>query len=154
MEQSGDGIAMIMLVNSMPQLTLFAVWFGEVPEGVYDFPSMPLSAMCVFVFLGFMGTLIGMSYSHLYKLVSATSVVVLSNFNKVFSIVLGFFVFRKPLSAMQVFGLCLCIAGGMGYAVQLRKEKDAKKYAPVATDDDGDDGVELKNNESGGPNKT
>ena len=41
----------------------------------------------------------------------------------------------------------------MGYAVQLRKEKDAKKYAPVATDDD-DDGVELKNNESGGPNKT
>ena len=89
---------MIMLVNSMPQLTLFAVWFGEVPEGVYDFPSMPLSAMCVFVFLGFMGTLIGMSYSHLYKLVSPHPLWCFLNFNKVFSIVLGFFVFRKPLS--------------------------------------------------------
>ena len=65
----------------------------------------------VFVFLGFMGTLIALSYMNLYKRVSATSVAVASNINKVCSIFIAWFVFRKSLSSMQIFGLVVSIVG-------------------------------------------
>ena len=61
--------------------------------------------------------------NNLYKLVSATSVVVAANMNKIAAIILAWFVFQKALSVTQLFGLCVCIAGAVSYAIQVKKDK-------------------------------
>ena len=45
--------------------------------------------------------------------------------NKVAAILLAFFVWGKPLSALQMFGLLVCIAGGIAYSVFLKQDKAA-----------------------------
>jgi len=47
--------------------------------------------------------------------------------NKVAAILLAFMVFKKPLSATQVLGLCMCMVGGIGYGVQSKWDKAAAK---------------------------
>ena len=36
---------------------------------------------------------------------------------------LAWFVFEKPLSVTQIFGLCVCITGGISYAIQIKRDK-------------------------------
>ena len=45
--------------------------------------------------------------------------------NKVAAILLAFFVWGKPLSALQIFGLLVCITGGIAYSVFLKQDKAA-----------------------------
>jgi GDP-mannose transporter len=132
MDQTGSGIALIQLLISLPVFTFYAAFFGELPQGLWAAFELRGTVLYVFLFLGLMGTLISMSYNNLYKLVSATSVVVAANMNKVAAILLAFFVFGKPLSALQVFGLMVCIAGGIGYSVILQQDKQAAKVAKAA----------------------
>ena len=47
--------------------------------------------------------------------------------NKVAAILLAFFVWGKPLSALQIFGLLVCITGGIAYSVFLKQDKAAAK---------------------------
>ena len=65
--------------------------------------------------------------NNLYKLVSATSVVVAANMNKVVAILVAFLVFHKSLSATQMMGLCMCMTGGIAYGLLAKWEKDAAK---------------------------
>ena len=83
--------------------------------------------MVVFIFLGFMGTLIALSYMNLYKRVSATTVTVASNVNKVISIFVAWLVFRKILSVLQIVGLTISISGGLYYAIETGKAKQLTK---------------------------
>lgn len=66
-----------------------------------------------------------MSDNNLYKMVSATTVVVASNMNKVVAILLAWYVFEKKLSSVQMFGLCICMTGGLLYSIQVKKDKAA-----------------------------
>jgi drug/metabolite transporter (DMT)-like permease len=129
MDQTGTGVSMIQLLISLPVFTLYAIFFGEIPGGLYKAFELRGTVLYVFLFLGLMGTLISMSYNNLYKLVSATSVVVAANMNKVAAILLAWYVFGKPLSAMQIFGLLVCICGGVSYSVILKQDKAAAKLA-------------------------
>ena len=131
-ETQGSGIALIQLLISLPVFLCYATVFGELPTGLWKAFELRGSVLYVFLFLGLMGTLISMSYNNLYKLVSATSVVVAANMNKVAAILLAWFVFGKPLSAMQVFGLMVCIGGGISYSVILQQDKQkAKQLAKI-----------------------
>ena len=133
MDQTGSGVSMIQLLISLPVFTLYAAFFGELPGGLYKAFELRGTVLYVFLFLGLMGTLISMSYNNLYKLVSATSIVVAANMNKVAAILLAWFVFGKPLSAMQVFGLLICIGGGIAYSVILQQDKAAAKTQAATT---------------------
>lgn len=149
MDQTGSGVSMIQLLISLPVFTIYAGLFGELPDGLYKAFELRGTVLYVFLFLGLMGTLISMSYNNLYKLVSATSIVVAANMNKVAAILLAYLVFGKPLSALQVFGLLICIVGGIGYSVTLQQDKAAAKlaeasYATVDQKDD-DHGLEMQN---------
>ena len=62
---------------------------------------------------------------------SATSVVVAANMNKVAAIVLAWFVFNKPLSIAQIFGVLICIAGGISYAIEVKKAKAMAKQQAI-----------------------
>ena len=196
MEQTGSGIALVTTLLTLPMFLGYAVYFGEIPQGIYDLGGLSAPVIAVFLFLGLMGTLISMSceffvllktscfgffwifgrhlslfrllsFSHsfypptppqkkkqhvfsadnnLYKLVSATSVVVAANMNKVAAILLAFVVFKKALSSTQMLGLCMCMAGGIAYGVQTKRDKAAAKaakatqselteYEKVATED-------------------
>ena len=90
MDQSGDGVALVQLLISIPTFTVYALFYGELPEGIWAVAKLPSKALGVFLFLGLMGTLISLSYGNLYKLVSATSVVVAANVNKIVAIILGY----------------------------------------------------------------
>ena len=72
---------------------------------------------------------------NLYKRVSATTVTVASNVNKVISIFVAWFVFRKILSGIQIIGLTISIGGGLYYAIETGKAKQlAKKPKAVEMD--------------------
>ena len=144
MEQTGDGVGLVTAIISLPVLLLYAVYFGELPDGIYQLFHLPYDVLTVFLFLGLMGTLIGLSYSNLYKLISATSVVVAANFNKVVSILLAYFIFRKPLSSLQLLGLAICIFGGTAYSMLLRMDKEESQKANAALQKDEEEGTVAK----------
>jgi drug/metabolite transporter (DMT)-like permease len=149
MDQTGSGVSMIQLLISLPVFTLYAGLFGELPDGLYKAFELRGTVLYVFLFLGLMGTLISMSYNNLYKLVSATSIVVAANMNKVAAILLAYFVFGKPLSALQVIGLLICIVGGISYSIVSQQDKAAAKlakasYSKVNQKDDDDNGLEMQ----------
>lgn len=122
MDQSGDGIALIEQTISLPFLLLYAAFFGELPEGVWAVSTLPNDVLAVFVWLGFMGTLIAISYANLYKRVSATSVTVASNMNKVIAVLIAWSMFNNILTAQQVFGLMVCMGGGIWYSFESKKK--------------------------------
>ena len=48
-----------------------------------------------------------------------------------------YLVFNKPLTAVQLFGLAVCIAGGLAYSVYLKQDKEAAKVAKAAAETGG-----------------
>eukprot|EP00944_MAST-04C_sp_MAST-4C-sp1_P013548 g13548.t1 len=132
-DQTSDGTALLQQIGSLPFILLYAIIFNELPKGITDVLDLKILPFIVFVFLGFMGTLIALSYMNLYKRVSATSVAVASNINKVCSIFIAWFVFRKSLSSIQIFGLVVSIAGGLYYSFATDKaKKQAKEQKKAA----------------------
>ena len=105
---------------------------NEIPDCFGAFFDLSTGSMILFIGLGFAGTLIAMSYSNLYKTVTATAVVIASNINKVVSILLAYFCFGKPLTASQIIGLAICIGGGIYYSIASRKAKTPSKNDKVA----------------------
>lgn len=103
-------------------------FFNELPHGIFAVFNLQTDVAVVFVWLGFMGTLIAISYSNLYKRVSATSVTVASNMNKVVAVLVAWFVFKNNvLTATQVFGLMVCMGGGLWYAFESKKKVEEVK---------------------------
>jgi len=66
MDQTGSGIALVTTLLTLPMFTLYAVHFGEIPQGIYDLGGLSTAVMVVFLFLGLMGTLISMSCEFLF----------------------------------------------------------------------------------------
>ena len=66
MNQTGSGIALVTTLLTLPMFTLYAVHFGEIPQGIYELRYLSGSVMAVFLFLGLMGTLISMSCEFLF----------------------------------------------------------------------------------------
>lgn len=139
-DQTSEGKSLQIQTGSLPFILMYAILFNELPNGLTGVFDMSVLPTMVFLFLGFMGTLIALSYMNLYTYVSATSVAVASNVNKVISIFLAWFVFRKILSVMQIFGLIISISGGLYYALETgklkRKEKDTAKVSNGKDDSD------------------
>lgn len=133
MDQTADGVAYIQQVLSLPLFLGLGATSGEFPDCVTSFVRLSVGPMILFIGLGLAGTLICMSYSNLYKTVTATSVVVASNINKVISILLAYFCFGKPLTMIQVGGLGLCIAGGMCYSFASSAAKNSVKVVEKET---------------------
>jgi drug/metabolite transporter (DMT)-like permease len=133
MEQTADGVAYIEQLLTLPLFLGLGTASGEFPDCVFSFARLSLAPMLLFIGLGLAGTLICMSYSNLYKTVTATSVVVASNINKVISILLAYLCFGKPLTLIQVGGLGICIAGGMCYSFA---SSAANKSAKVVVEEE------------------
>jgi len=126
-DQTSDGTALLQQIGSLPFILLYALFFGELPQGISKVFTLQMLPMIVFIFLGFMGTLIALSYMNLYKRVSATTVTVASNVNKVISIFVAWIVFRKILSVLQIVGLTISILGGLYYAIESGRAKELAK---------------------------
>lgn len=129
MDQTADGVAYIQQMISLPLFLGLGTISDEIPDCLPAFMNLPAGPMLLFIGLGFAGTLIAMSYSNLYKTVTATSVVIASNINKVISIFLAYFCFGKPLTLIQIFGLFTCISGGVYYSIASRKARSLGKLA-------------------------
>jgi drug/metabolite transporter (DMT)-like permease len=139
--QTMDGTALIQQVLTLPILACFAYFSNELPDGISAFENVEVVTEVIFVALGFMGTLIALSYMNLYKLVPATSVAVASNINKCCTILVAWFVFKRTLSPFQVVGLLVCIGGGTSYALdptpRLESAKVIDKEAANTKKEDG-----------------
>jgi len=137
MDQTADGIALIEQAISLPFLVIYAVAFGELPHGIFAIATLSYDVLTVFVWLGFMGTLIAISYSNLYKRTSATSITVASNMNKVVAVLVAWFIFQKNvLTANQVMGLMVCMGGGLWYAFESKKKVEPRVEEKVELEKD------------------
>jgi len=125
--QTMDGTALIQQVLTLPILACFAYFSKEIPGGISAFKNIEGVTEVIFVALGFMGTLIALSYMNLYKLVPATSVAVASNINKCCTILVAWFVFKRQLSPAQILGLSVCIGGGTLYALDPTPKVESTK---------------------------
>tara|TARA_B110000977_G_C10887735_1_gene420130 strand:- start:516 stop:830 length:315 start_codon:yes stop_codon:yes gene_type:complete len=84
-------------------------------------------------------------YVNLYRLLSATSVTVLANLNKVFIIVIAAFVFKKSLSLAQVIALAVVMGAGVWFGTERKKTLQARAEAAAvaANVQENDDAREL-----------
>lgn len=101
-------------------------------------------------------------YINLFRNVSATSVTVLSNMNKVISITMAVFLFHKVLPPLQILALAIVMFAGVWFGMERKKtrakQKAAAKEAAAAAeiemaengdaDDDEDDMRPLQESDS------
>jgi drug/metabolite transporter (DMT)-like permease len=120
--QTSYGVSFIQQVETIPIVFLLATMNKE--GGAWTaFGPLSVSAKLMVVATMAGGVLIGIAYPKCFSLVSGTSVVVASTANKAVSILIGMWLFGTRLSALQIVGLLVCIAGSLWYAVEGKKPK-------------------------------
>jgi len=126
--QTSFGVSFIQQVETLPLMLFLAITNGEV--GAFSaLVELPISIKFAVLVTCFGGVLISMAYPKCFSLASGTSVVVASTCNKAASIIIGMFVFGTVLSKTQVFGLTVCICGGLWYSVDQKQSQASKKQA-------------------------
>ena len=85
------------------------------------------------ILTGGLGCGISLSYMHLQKFATATSITVAGNFNKIASILIGSMVFSKTFSLLQVLGLLICVSGALWYSLATKLGYGFARRAPAET---------------------
>jgi len=120
--QTSYGVSFIQQVETLPIVFVLAVANSE-GNAFSMLSSLDSSVKTMVVATCLGGILIGIAYPKCFSLVSGTSVVVASTFNKAVSILIGMWLFGTQLSYVQILGLLICIAGSLWYALEEGKAK-------------------------------
>jgi len=127
-EQTAEGITLIQQAETLPLMIMMATYNSEW-EAV-DLMSQQTSTVLVVLFgtcIG--GYWIGVCYAKVFQIASGTSVMLASTVNKAISIIVAWFVFENILTSEQIFGLFLCIFGGVWYAIASKRKTGHKGCA-------------------------
>jgi len=115
--QTSYGVSLIQQVETLPIVLFLAVANNE-GSSMGDIMPLPFVTKIMLAATCAGGVLIGIAYPKCYSLLSGTSVVVASTANKAVSILMGMYLFGTVLNAIQIFGLLVCIAGSLWYALE------------------------------------
>lgn len=133
--QTPDGLAFIEQILASVVLFNSMLLHGELSPSA-KFPDNTIF-WSVFIALGFMGTLISISYMNVYKYFSATHVLIASNFNKILSIGISWVVFNIILTAQELLGLVICIIGGLLF--MFSPNESTNEYDKIPTEESDND---------------
>eukprot|EP00658_Telonema_sp_P-2_P023876 TRINITY_DN19580_c0_g1_i12.p1 TRINITY_DN19580_c0_g1~~TRINITY_DN19580_c0_g1_i12.p1 ORF type:complete len:235 (+),score=55.08 TRINITY_DN19580_c0_g1_i12:88-792(+) len=122
-DQTSVGVSCYQNSLSLPVI-LAGVAFGGETECVTDFQLLPFNYKILILVSGCLGCLLSLCYISLNQLMSATSVTIAGNINKLLSAVVGVAVFSSAFNMNCVLGLVLCVYGGYLYS-------QAGKSAPI-----------------------
>jgi drug/metabolite transporter (DMT)-like permease len=118
--QTSYGVSLIQQVETLPIVFFLAIANNE-GSSMGDIMPLPFVTKIMLAATCAGGVLIGIAYPKCYSLLSGTSVVVASTANKAVSILLGMYLFGTILNGIQIFGLLVCIAGSLWYALEGKK---------------------------------
>jgi drug/metabolite transporter (DMT)-like permease len=123
--QTSYGVSFIQQIETLPIVLVLA--FANNEGNAYNmFVPLDTSSKLMIFATCLGGILIGIAYPKCFSLVSGTSVVVASTANKAVSILIGMWLFGTRLSALQVLGLLVCIAGSLWYAMESQRSTKRK----------------------------
>jgi len=103
-------------VLSVPVLLAIMLWTGELAPAIAELKRMPSSGHLAIVISGVIGFSISYTGFWLQHLVSATTFTVLTNLNKIVSVIMSFFIFNTPLSTVSWIGLGVSLSGAYLYS--------------------------------------
>jgi len=105
--------------------------FGTVYSNGNDYFMLSLSCVC--------GVAIGYTAINAQQYVTATTMLVVTNMNKIVVVIYGMLRLNEPTDAMAIIGVCIALSGGVWYALvrknlgdKAKKAKEDAKAAPLA----------------------
>ena len=97
-------------------------------EAIDKLFALPFSSLAIVALTCAGGLLISVCYGQVFRIATATTVVVAATGNKAVAIVMGVVLFHTVLNGVQVGGLFVCIGGALWYAVE-KKQKEPNYLA-------------------------
>lgn len=114
----------------MPVLVFGVLATGET-GAIAELQTLSSSMCCLIALSGMFGCSLSVCYMALNQLVSATSMVIAGNLNKLLASVIGAYVFSNVITMHTVVGLLVCIYGGYLYSQAGKKKSEPEAQAEV-----------------------
>jgi len=124
-DQTPTGIACYQNLLSIPVLLIGVMFAGE-SAAILELQQLSSRMLVLVALSGMFGCSLSVCYMALNQLVSATSMVIAGNLNKLLASVIGAYIFSNSVTPHTVAGLLVCILGGYLYsqAGKKRPEED------------------------------
>ena len=129
-KQTGWGIALIENTLMLPAFIAMALVFNAARADQRPFASLLEQDVGVWICIAITSVgsaVIGAAYANCYMVSAATTIAVMSMGNKCIAIVLGLFIFKKALHAVQWGAIAVIMVGGFWFSYERRKQKVAEK---------------------------
>jgi len=127
-EQTSEGISLIQQTETLPLVLVMASYNEEwEASGMLQHQTSTVLVVLFGTCLG--GYAISVCYAKVFQYASGSSVMLASTVNKAISIAVAWFVFANFLTPQQIFGLGLCISGGVWYAIASKRPAGVRGFA-------------------------
>jgi len=114
-DQTATGIACYQNLLSIPVLLVGVMFAGE-SNAILELQQLSSRMLLLVALSGMFGCSLSVCYMALNQLVSATSMVIAGNLNKLLASVIGAYIFSNSVTPHTVAGLLVCILGGYMYS--------------------------------------
>jgi len=114
-DQTATGIACYQNLLSIPVLLVGVMFAGE-SNAILELQQLSSRMWLLVALSGMFGCSLSVCYMALNQLVSATSMVIAGNLNKLLASVIGAYIFSNSVTPHTVAGLLVCILGGYMYS--------------------------------------
>lgn len=114
-DQTATGIACYQNLLSIPVLLVGVMFAGE-SAAILELQQLSSRMWLLVALSGMFGCSLSVCYMALNQLVSATSMVIAGNLNKLLASVIGAYIFSNSVTPHTVAGLLVCILGGYMYS--------------------------------------
>jgi len=114
-DQTATGIACYQNLLSIPVLLVGVMFAGE-SAAILELQQLSSRMLLLVALSGMFGCSLSVCYMALNQLVSATSMVIAGNLNKLLASVIGAYIFSNSVTPHTVAGLLVCILGGYMYS--------------------------------------
>jgi drug/metabolite transporter (DMT)-like permease len=127
-DQTATGIACYQNLLSIPVLLAGVMFAGE-STAILELQQLSSRMLLLVALSGMFGCSLSVCYMALNQLVSATSMVIAGNLNKLLASVIGAYIFSNSVTPHTVAGLLVCILGGYMYSQAGRNRPEEEVVA-------------------------